>query len=177
MLDSPYREVTRPVVDYVRSVRRESPRDLVVVFVPEYVVGHWWEQLLHNQSALRLKTRLHFTPGVMVASVPWQLASSEGLEDREDGLAPAQPARRRSGLGPRRGDATVPAAAEGASDGRRPDARRDAVPATGRAGRADAGARHERRHVVRLRSGGRARRPLRGAARGPGGLRPARAAR
>ncbi len=86
VLDSPYREVTRPVVDYVRSVRRESPRDLVVVFVPEYVVGHWWEQLLHNQSALRLKTRLHYTPGVMVSSVPWQLASSEGLEDREDDL-------------------------------------------------------------------------------------------
>jgi amino acid transporter len=90
VLDSPYREVTRPVVDYVRSVRRDSPRDLVVVFVPEYVVGHWWEQLLHNQSALRLKTRLHYTPGVMVASVPWQLASSEGLEDREDGLAPGR---------------------------------------------------------------------------------------
>jgi amino acid transporter len=83
-LDSPYREVTRPVVDYVRSIRRESPRDLVVVFVPEYVVGHWWEQLLHNQSALRLKSRLHYTPGVMVASVPWQLESSEGMEGRTD---------------------------------------------------------------------------------------------
>lgn len=83
-LDSPYREITRPVVEYVRSIRRESPRDLVVVFVPEYVVGHWWEQLLHNQSALRLRTRLHYTPGVVVASVPWQLTSSEGLEDRED---------------------------------------------------------------------------------------------
>jgi amino acid transporter len=76
-LDSPYREITRPVVDYVRSIRRASPRDLVVVFVPEYVVGHWWEQLLHNQSALRLKSRLHFMSGVMVASVPWQLQSSE----------------------------------------------------------------------------------------------------
>ncbi|MGZ4650658.1 MAG: APC family permease, partial [Kineosporiaceae bacterium] len=76
-LDSPYREVTRPVVDYVRRIRRDSPRDLVVVFVPEYVVGHWWEQILHNQSALRLKTRLHYTPGVMVTSVPWQLASSQ----------------------------------------------------------------------------------------------------
>jgi amino acid transporter len=85
-LDSPYREVTRPIVDYFRGIRRESPRDLVVVFIPEYVVGHWWEQLLHNQSALRLKTRLHYTPGVMVSSVPWQLSSSEGLQDREDGF-------------------------------------------------------------------------------------------
>ncbi len=76
VLDSPFREITRPIVGYVRSVRRESPRDLVVVYIPEYVVGHWWEQLLHNQSALRLKSRLLFTPGVVVASVPWQLESS-----------------------------------------------------------------------------------------------------
>ena len=78
VLDSPFREITRPILKYVRSIRRESPRDLVVVYIPEYVVGHWWEQLLHNQSALRLKGRLLFTPGVVVASVPWQLASSAG---------------------------------------------------------------------------------------------------
>ena len=76
VLDSPYREVTRPIVEYVRGLGRGSPRDLVCVYVPEYVVGHWWEQILHNQSALRLKSRLLFTPGVVVASVPWQLASS-----------------------------------------------------------------------------------------------------
>lgn len=87
-LDSPYREITRPIVEYVRGIRRASPRDLVVVFVPEYVVGHWWEQVLHNQSALRLKSRLHYTPGVMVASVPWQLSSSEGLDEREEAAAP-----------------------------------------------------------------------------------------
>ncbi|MBM6403986.1 APC family permease [Phycicoccus sp. CSK15P-2] len=84
-LDSPYREITRPVLDYVRSIRSENPRDLIVVYIPQYVVGHWWEQVLHNQSALRLRTRLLFTPGVMVASVPWQLASSEGAEDRFEG--------------------------------------------------------------------------------------------
>lgn len=78
VLDSPFREITRPILSYVRSIRRESPRDLVVVYIPEYVVGHWWEQLLHNQSALRLKGRLLFTPGVVVASVPWQLSSTQG---------------------------------------------------------------------------------------------------
>ncbi|MDP9796950.1 amino acid transporter [Catenuloplanes nepalensis] len=76
VVDSPYREITRPIIDYVQSVRRSSPRDVVTVFVPEYVVGKWWENLLHNQSALRLKTRLLFEPGVMVTSVPWQLRSS-----------------------------------------------------------------------------------------------------
>ncbi|MDU0347545.1 APC family permease, partial [Actinomyces sp. MRS3W] len=73
VLDSPFRDITRPIISYVRSVRRESPRDLVVVFLPEYLVRHWWEQALHNQTALRLKTALLFTPGVVVASVPWQL--------------------------------------------------------------------------------------------------------
>ncbi len=84
VLDSPFREITRPVLTYVRSIRRESPRDIVVVYIPEYVVGHWWEQLLHNQSALRLKGRLLFTPGVVVASVPWQLASTHGQTGMED---------------------------------------------------------------------------------------------
>jgi len=86
-LDSPFREITRPVVDYVKSIRSGNPRDLVVVYIPQYVVGHWWEQILHNQSALRLRSRLLFTPGVMVSSVPWQLASSEGMEERLDGPA------------------------------------------------------------------------------------------
>jgi amino acid transporter len=86
VLDSPYREVTRPILDYVRSIRRSSPRDLVIVYVPEYVVGRWWEQVLHNQSALRLKARLLFLPGVMVCAVPWQLASSEGLEDQPESV-------------------------------------------------------------------------------------------
>ncbi len=87
VLDSPYREITRPVLDYVRGVRRRSPRDVVTVFVPEYVVGRWWEQLMHNQSALRLKSRLHFQDGVMVTSVPWQLASSRQLRGRPEPFA------------------------------------------------------------------------------------------
>ncbi|MGH3662208.1 MAG: DNA-binding protein, partial [Micromonosporaceae bacterium] len=77
VIDSPYREMTTPIMNYVKSIRKKSPRDVVTVFIPEYVVGHWWEHLLHNQSALRLKTRLLFEPGVMVTSVPWQLESSE----------------------------------------------------------------------------------------------------
>jgi hypothetical protein len=82
VLHSPYRDVTGPVLDYVKDVRRTSPRDLVAVFIPEYVVGHWWEALLHNQSALRLKARLLFQPGVMVINVPWQLGSAAVLESR-----------------------------------------------------------------------------------------------
>jgi hypothetical protein len=80
VIDSPYREITNPIIDFVKSMRRDSPRDVVTVFIPEYVVGHWWEHLLHNQSALRIKTRLLFEPGVMVTSVPWQLSSTAGKD-------------------------------------------------------------------------------------------------
>ncbi|GAA2800592.1 APC family permease [Saccharopolyspora taberi] len=82
VLESPYREITRPLLGYVKRIRRDSPRDVVTVFIPEYVVGHWWEQLLHNQSALRIKSRLLFQPGVMVTSVPWQLESSQRVSHR-----------------------------------------------------------------------------------------------
>lgn len=92
VLDSPYREVTRPVIEYVKSLRAQSPRDVVSVIIPEYVVGHWYEHFLHNQSALRLKGRLLFTPGVMVTSVPYQLESSEAAKlrarRRQDWAAP-----------------------------------------------------------------------------------------
>ncbi|ANY23360.1 DNA-binding protein [Gordonia terrae] len=93
VIASPYREITRPVVEYVRRVRRESPRDVVTVFIPEYVVGHWWEQILHNQSALRLKGRLLFEPGVMVTSVPWQLTSSDRRKEDRAYWAPGETRR------------------------------------------------------------------------------------
>ena len=82
VLYSPYREIIRPIVDYTRSIRDANPRGVVAVYIPEYVVGRWWEQLLHNQTALRLKGRLLFTQGVMVISVPYQLRSSLIAKER-----------------------------------------------------------------------------------------------
>jgi amino acid transporter len=93
VIASPYREITRPVLDYVKRVTKESPRTVVTVFIPEYVVGHWWEQILHNQSALRLKGRLLFMPNVMVTSVPWQLSSSERLKALQRQSAPGDARR------------------------------------------------------------------------------------
>lgn len=93
VIASPYREITRPVLDYVKRVSRESPRTVVTVFIPEYVVGRWWEQVLHNQSAFRLKTRLLFMPQVMVTSVPWQLNSSERLKTLRHRVAPGDTRR------------------------------------------------------------------------------------
>ena len=63
VLHSPYRELVRPIVEYATEIKQANPRGVVAVYIPEYVVGRWWEQLLHNQTALRLKGRLLFTPG------------------------------------------------------------------------------------------------------------------
>lgn len=84
VLHSPYREVVKPIIEYASAIRRANPRGVVAVYIPEYVVGRWWEQLLHNQTALRLKGRLLFTPGVMVTSVPYQLHSSQIAREREE---------------------------------------------------------------------------------------------
>src|SRR5262249_44318847 len=85
VIESPYREITGPIVNHVKSLRQDSPRDVVTVFIPEYVVGKWWEDRLHNQSALPIKGRLLFEPGVMVTSVPYQLASTSTKDlDRLD---------------------------------------------------------------------------------------------
>ncbi|GGO97518.1 APC family permease [Actinomyces gaoshouyii] len=126
VLDSPYRDITRSVIAYVRSVRRESPRDLVVVFIPEYLVRHWWEQVLHNQMALRIKTALLFTPGVVVASVPWQLGAPGMRRARQErrlasaaGIVDADEAVRRGARARRRG-AGAPVGASGPDVGKRP---------------------------------------------------------
>jgi len=110
VIDSPYREITGPILDYIKALRRDWPQDMVTVFLPEYVVGRWWENLLHNQSALRIKGRLLFEPGVMVTSVPWQLASTGAKDlDRYD---------RDLNRGPARGPRVRP---EGGLEGADPD--------------------------------------------------------
>lgn len=79
ILESPYRETVRPILRYVRHLRREHPGDAISVIIPEYVVGRWWEQTLHNQTALRIRSRLRHEPGVSVTSVPWQLGTPAGV--------------------------------------------------------------------------------------------------
>ncbi|MBG6134600.1 APC family permease [Longispora fulva] len=95
VVESPYRDVTDTVLAYVARLNRDHPRDVVVVYIPEYVVGHWWEHLLHNQSALRLKARLLFETNVMVTNVPWRLRSSKAELKRvqlpEDATTPKVP--------------------------------------------------------------------------------------
>jgi len=99
VLDSSFRDVTRPVSEYIAGLHRESARDVVSVYVPEYVVGHWWEQVLHNQSALRLKARLLFQPGVMVTSVPFRLGSAQIAEARRAAALEQEPGERAGAVG------------------------------------------------------------------------------
>jgi amino acid transporter len=73
VIDSPYREVARPLLRYVRQIRRDTPDALVSVIVPEFVVARWWHQFLHNQTALAIKNSLQFEPGVVLTSVPFHL--------------------------------------------------------------------------------------------------------
>jgi hypothetical protein len=69
------------------TVRRDKPRAVIAVYLPEYVTRRWWQNLLHNQSALRIKARLLFTPGVVVINVPYLLGVASqgwlGSEPRE----------------------------------------------------------------------------------------------
>jgi amino acid transporter len=73
VLDSPYREVRRPLLKFVRALRDQAPGTVVTVVLPEFVVRKWWHQFLHNQTALAIKARLLFEPGVVVTSVPFHL--------------------------------------------------------------------------------------------------------
>jgi hypothetical protein len=74
ILDSPYRELTRPVIDYIWALPARGARDVVTVMIPEYVVAGWWAQLLHRQSALRLKARILGEANVVVTSVACAVA-------------------------------------------------------------------------------------------------------
>ena len=78
VIASPYRDTVAPLVRHVREHRRRSPRDLTMVFIPEYVVRPGWRTLLHNRTATRQTRRLQREPGVMVGSVPWQVHEGQG---------------------------------------------------------------------------------------------------
>ncbi|HEY3241357.1 MAG TPA: APC family permease [Acidimicrobiia bacterium] len=73
MVYSPYRELSRPILAFIDEIDARWDNDIVTVLIPEFVVRRWWEQLLHNQTALFLKGRLLFRQGVVVTSVPYHV--------------------------------------------------------------------------------------------------------
>jgi amino acid transporter len=75
LIESPFRSLNGPLLAYLDAVKEQNPHDTLTVILPEYVPSSWWEHLLHNQTALRLKAALMFHPGVVVANVPYHMAS------------------------------------------------------------------------------------------------------
>jgi hypothetical protein len=73
IIESPYRSLLLPILAYIDAVQQRHPEDTLTVIVPEFVVAHWWEYVLHNQIALRLKAALLFRPGVVVLNIPQRL--------------------------------------------------------------------------------------------------------
>lgn len=81
VIDSPYRDTVEAVVSYIRRRRKKSPRDILVVYLPEFVVKHWWQRLLHRRTVRRLKQALLHEPGVMTATVPWAMHEDEVYDE------------------------------------------------------------------------------------------------
>jgi hypothetical protein len=82
ILPSPYRDVSSPLVEHIRAHREQHGSEVVSVYIPQYVFGHWWEGFLHNRKARRIRHRLVLCPGVAVVLVPWLLDSSKALYSR-----------------------------------------------------------------------------------------------
>ena len=77
VIESPYREFSAPLIDYLESHRERHGRERIAVYMPKYIVGHWWEHILHNHRANRIARQLLYVHGVMVVTVPWRLKSAE----------------------------------------------------------------------------------------------------
>jgi hypothetical protein len=73
VLDSPYRSVLEPLLEYIEQIQRERTNAYVTVVLPEFVPAQWWHHLFHNQRALLIKGALLFRPNTVVVSVPFHL--------------------------------------------------------------------------------------------------------
>jgi hypothetical protein len=72
MLESPYRQVVEPLLQYIAEVaRHRQPAEIITIVVPQFVPQSWWQNFLHNQTAVWLRLALLFTPGVVVTDVPF----------------------------------------------------------------------------------------------------------
>ncbi len=73
VIESPYRSLVRPLLAYIDTVQEVHPEDTLTVILPEFVVAHWWEHPLHNQTAFRMKTALLSRPSIVVTDIPQHL--------------------------------------------------------------------------------------------------------
>ncbi|WP_259363524.1 APC family permease [Microbacterium esteraromaticum] len=90
ILDSPYRSYAQPVAEFIDRYREKHGSSVVTVYLPQYIVGHWWEALLHNRRARRIANQLMLVHGVSITLVPWLLDSSELIYGRRSRPVPGQ---------------------------------------------------------------------------------------
>lgn len=93
IVNSPYRDLAWPLIDHIRAYREEHGPAVVTVYLPQFIVGHWWEHALHNHKARRLRQRLMLEHGVVIAVVPWLLDSSDIIYGRRSRPLPGQSRR------------------------------------------------------------------------------------
>jgi hypothetical protein len=74
ILESPYRSIIRPFLEYIEGVKSAHPEGVITVVLPEFVPSRWWHHLLHNQTALFIKGVLLFKKGVVSTSVPFHIS-------------------------------------------------------------------------------------------------------
>ncbi|MHB1171004.1 MAG: APC family permease [Lacisediminihabitans sp.] len=93
IVESPYRDISMPLIKYIKTRREEHGSEVVTVYTPLYIVGHWWEHLLHNHKARRIRQKLALVHGVTIALVPWLLDSSKNLYAKASRPLPGQDRR------------------------------------------------------------------------------------
>ncbi len=93
VIQSPYRDISFPLIKYIKKRRESHGAEVVTVYMPLFVVGHWWENLLHNHKARRIRHKLVLCHGVAIALVPWLLDSSQALYSRPGRPLPGQDRR------------------------------------------------------------------------------------
>jgi len=83
VIESPYRSLLRPLLSYIDTLHELYPNDTLTVILPEFIVDHWWERILHNQTAARIKTALLSRPGIVVTNIPQHLRRNTADEARQ----------------------------------------------------------------------------------------------
>jgi amino acid transporter len=93
VIESPYREISVPLIKYVKGRREDHGSEVVTLYMPLFIVGHWWEIILHNHKSRRIRHKLMLVHGVVIALVPWLLDSSELIYGRRSRPVPGQDRR------------------------------------------------------------------------------------
>lgn len=90
IVESPYRSFAQPIAGFIKKYRQQHGSSVVTVYLPQYIVGHWWETFLHNRRARRIANQLMLVHGVSITLVPWLLDSSELIYGRRSRPMPGQ---------------------------------------------------------------------------------------